>query len=123
MASNERRVSEALPTDLKGNSDVGRLDTKAEPMSYRGTPSELPRLRMSVDDGIATRVRQFRETCGVTQEELASKLNLPCEQIQQYERGKNRISAGAAYEIAQALDVPIAQIFEGGPIKQRVKSK
>jgi transcriptional regulator with XRE-family HTH domain len=35
------------------------------------------------------------------------------QQIQKYERGANRVSAGRLYELAQALDTSIPYFFEG----------
>ncbi len=35
------------------------------------------------------------------------------QQVQKYERGANRVSAGRLYELAQALDTTIPYFFEG----------
>jgi transcriptional regulator with XRE-family HTH domain len=49
----------------------------------------------------------------MTQEQLAAKLSISYQQIQKYETGTNRVSAGRLFEIAQALDEEVAFFFEG----------
>jgi transcriptional regulator with XRE-family HTH domain len=50
---------------------------------------------------------------GVSQEKLAEALGLTFQQVQKYERGANRVSASKLYEIAAALQTPVAYFFEG----------
>jgi transcriptional regulator with XRE-family HTH domain len=50
---------------------------------------------------------------GMSQERLGEAVNLTFQQIQKYERGANRIGASRLYQLAQALDVPVAFFFEG----------
>ncbi|MCK5910150.1 MAG: helix-turn-helix transcriptional regulator [Caulobacter sp.] len=52
---------------------------------------------------------------GLSQEALAQRLGLTFQQVQKYERGANRISASKLYEIARALEVPVAALFDGAP--------
>ena len=40
-------------------------------------------------------------------------LNLTFQQVQKYEKGVNRISAGRLFEIASVLGVPITYFYEG----------
>jgi transcriptional regulator with XRE-family HTH domain len=44
---------------------------------------------------------------------LAAELGVTFQQLQKYERGANRISAGRLYEIAHALGLPITFFFDG----------
>ncbi len=67
-----------------------------------GTRSRDPR-----DAEIARRVRAMRLQRGLSQTELGSALGVTFQQVQKYERGTNRISAGRLYRIAEALDAPI----------------
>jgi transcriptional regulator with XRE-family HTH domain len=46
---------------------------------------------------------------------LAEALGVTFQQIQKYERGANRIAAGALYKMADALKVPISYFFDGLP--------
>jgi transcriptional regulator with XRE-family HTH domain len=52
---------------------------------------------------------------GVTQEKLGDALDLTFQQVQKYELGKNRISAGRLQHISQILQVPPPFFFEGAP--------
>jgi len=49
----------------------------------------------------------------MTQEQLSAVLSISYQQIQKYETGTNRVSAGRLFEIAQRLDVEISYFFEG----------
>ena len=49
----------------------------------------------------------------LTQEKLGELLNLTFQQVQKYEKGVNRISAGRLFEIASVLGVPITYFYEG----------
>ena len=66
-----------------------------------------------VDIYVGERVRLRRKTLSLSQSDLAAQLGLTFQQVQKYERGSNRISASRLFEIAQALQVPIAWFFEG----------
>ena len=48
----------------------------------------------------------------MTQEDLAKAVSLSFQQVQKYERGANRVSAGRLYELARALSVPIQYFFD-----------
>jgi transcriptional regulator with XRE-family HTH domain len=66
-----------------------------------------------VDLHVGARIRMRRKLLGVSQERLAEQLNLTFQQVQKYERGANRVSASKLYEIARALEAPVAYFFEG----------
>ena len=66
----------------------------------------------SVDIHVGNRVRQRRTLLGLSQERLASALDLTFQQVQKYERGANRIGAGRLFQLARALDVPVNYFFE-----------
>jgi transcriptional regulator with XRE-family HTH domain len=65
----------------------------------------------AIDRLVGVRVRDRRTAMGMSQEGLAQKLNLSFQQIQKYEKGTNRISAGRLFVIAQALATPIGFFF------------
>jgi transcriptional regulator with XRE-family HTH domain len=75
--------------------------------------TEAERSPNPIDVHVGARVRMRRKMKGISQEALAGKLKLTFQQVQKYERGTNRISASKLYEIARALDVTIAEFFEG----------
>jgi transcriptional regulator with XRE-family HTH domain len=65
-----------------------------------------------VDRHVGERIRVRRTELGLTQEELARQLGISYQQVQKYETGANRISAGRLYEIAEELRVGVACFFE-----------
>ena len=74
-------------------------------MKTKGVPSEI-------DVHVGQRLRVRRSLMGFSQEKLASLVGLTFQQIQKYERGTNRVSAGRLYELSQILDVPVTYFFE-----------
>ncbi|MEC7259562.1 MAG: helix-turn-helix transcriptional regulator [Pseudomonadota bacterium] len=66
-----------------------------------------------VDVHVGKRVRHRRWLIGMTQQQLAEKVGIKFQQIQKYETGANRVSASRLWDIADALDVPVAFFFEG----------
>lgn len=58
-------------------------------------------------------VRQLRADAGLTLSELAEALGISHQQLQKYETGANRISAGMLYELARFFVIPVDQLFEG----------
>lgn len=66
-----------------------------------------------IDRHVGDQLRSRRLLIGLSQDELASYVGVTFQQIQKYERGANRISAGRLYRFATALEVPIIYFFEG----------
>ena len=66
-----------------------------------------------IDVHVGSRVRLRRKFLGKSQDALAGHLDLTFQQVQKYERGLNRISASKLFELARALQVPVAYFFEG----------
>jgi transcriptional regulator with XRE-family HTH domain len=66
-----------------------------------------------VDLHVGAAVRLRRKTLGLSQEGLATSIDLTFQQVQKYERGSNRISASKLYEISRFLKVPIQVFFRG----------
>lgn len=69
-------------------------------------------LAKRVDRHVGERIRARRAMLGLTQEDLAKALGLSYQQVQKYETGGNRISAGRLYEIARLLDADVADFYE-----------
>lgn len=70
-------------------------------------------LAKRIDAWVGERIRARRAQVGLTQEQLAAALGISYQQVQKYETGANRVSAGRLYVIAQKLGVEIAHFFEG----------
>lgn len=64
------------------------------------------------DRFVGQRLRQGRRELGLTQDGLASLLGVTFQQIQKYEAGHSRMSAGRLLEIAQALGRPVGWFYE-----------
>ncbi|WP_375673263.1 helix-turn-helix domain-containing protein [Bartonella sp. TS82HLJMH] len=60
---------------------------------------------------IGKRIRHRRISMGLSQKELGSHLGVSFQQIQKYEKGSNRVSAGCLLEIAKKLAVPITFFY------------
>ncbi|HEX2479130.1 MAG TPA: helix-turn-helix transcriptional regulator [Geminicoccaceae bacterium] len=69
-----------------------------------------------IDQHVGERIRARRTELGLTQEQLAEALNVSYQQVQKYETGANRISAGRIFELARKLTVDVGYFFEGLPI-------
>jgi transcriptional regulator with XRE-family HTH domain len=64
-----------------------------------------------VDVAVGKRIRQLRKERRITQSELAKSIGLTFQQIQKYEKARNRISASKLVEIADIFDVEVAELF------------
>ena len=74
-----------------------------------------PREPQAVDRHVGTRLREKRHELGMTQETLGNALAVTFQQVQKYESGTNRISAGRLFEIANLFEVEVSYFFEGLP--------
>lgn len=73
----------------------------------RGSPESW-----SVDAHVGQRVRMRRTLLGMSQERLGEAIGLTFQQVQKYERGSNRISAGTLFRLGQVLEVPVSFFFD-----------
>src|SRR3954466_3850926 len=68
------------------------------------------------DKHVGSRVRMRRMMLGISQGKLADALGITFQQVQKYEKGRNRVSASRLQQVAHILQVPISFFFEGGPV-------
>lgn len=75
-----------------------------------------------LDLNVGARIRLRRKALGITQGQLAEALGLTFQQVQKYERGVNRVSAGVLVKIARRLDMPVAALLgeEGGGAHEQI---
>lgn len=78
---------------------------KTQKKKTKGTPN-------SVDKHVGNRLRFRRSLMGLSQEKLGEAIGLTFQQIQKYEKGQNRISAGRLYQFGKTLDVPVSYFYE-----------
>src|SRR4051794_6343540 len=89
----------------------------------KGTPGvpKLPKARhyyqqrdaSAVDVHVGKRLRQARMLNDLSQEAVAEAIAISFQQLQKYEKGSNRISASALFNLAEVLRVDVAYFFEG----------
>lgn len=73
-----------------------------------------------VDRLVGDRIRRRRILMGLTQDQLGESLGISYQQIQKYETGANRVSAGRLYLIATRLEVSPGWFFD--PVKSDASS-
>jgi len=78
-----------------------------------GGEPRVKRRIIDIDVEMGRRVRLHRMQRGVGQGELGDALDVSFQQVQKYENGTNRISAGKLIQIARVLRVPLAVFFDG----------
>ncbi|WP_273789330.1 helix-turn-helix domain-containing protein [Bartonella sp. ML70XJBT] len=63
------------------------------------------------DISIGKRIRHRRMSMRLSQKELGNSLGVSFQQVQKYEKGLNRVSAGRLLEIANLLEVPMSFFY------------
>ena len=72
--------------------------------------SKLP---SGIDRVVGQRIRWRRRELKLSQEQLADLLHLTFQQVQKYEKGVNRVSAGRLFEIASVMGVTVNYFYDG----------
>lgn len=67
----------------------------------------------SVDKHVGQQLKSRRVLLGMSQERLAESVGITFQQVQKYERGTNRISAGRLLKFSKTLQVPVGYFYEG----------
>src|SRR3954447_16738357 len=62
---------------------------------------------------IGERIRSRRIQANVSQDTLGQALGITFQQVQKYEKGSNRVSAGRLLKIAEVLECNVIDFFEG----------
>ena len=85
-------------------------------------PNSVKKRRAGVEDvEIGRKIRALRLERGLSQSGLADGIGLTFQQVQKYEKGTNRVSAGRLHRIAELLNIPVMFFYRGmGP---RTKKK
>src|SRR2546423_7199073 len=66
------------------------------------------------DVAIGQKLRALRLDGGLSQSDLGSLVGVTFQQLQKYEKGVNRISAGRLVRVAAALGVPVTAFYDLG---------
>ena len=70
---------------------------------------------LPIDVLVGQNIRICRLQKGLSQGELGRRIGVTFQQVQKYEKGANRVGASRLDQIAGALGVPLATLFEGRP--------
>jgi transcriptional regulator with XRE-family HTH domain len=67
--------------------------------------------KSAIDEYIGSRIRECRLSLHLSQELLARALGVSFQQVQNYEKGANAISAVRLFDICRILNVPLDSMF------------
>lgn len=68
-----------------------------------------------VDKHVGNRIRERRRELHISQQEISEILGVSYQQLQKYENGNNRISAGRMFLLAHILKVEVGFFYQGLP--------
>ena len=77
------------------------------------TTSNKPKVATDADRTIGSRIAALRAAQGLSQTVLGQAIGVSFQQVQKYEKGRNRIGAGRLQAIADLLQVPVETFFAG----------
>lgn len=80
------------------------METEATGMKHRAR---------DIDKCIGSNLQKLRLYKNMSQAEVAGILGVTFQQVQKYENGVNRLSAGRLYSLHQYFGVPLAYFFSG----------
>lgn len=72
---------------------------------------EKKRLPSSPDMLVGESVRAHRMRAGISENDFAGQLGVSFQQVQQYEKGADRIGARRLYQIAGIFDIPVRALL------------
>ena len=75
------------------------------------------------DVEIGRKIRALRLERGLSRSDLAGGIDLTFQQVQKYEKGTNRVSAGRLQRIADLLNTPVTFFYGGMGAKQKTKDQ
>jgi transcriptional regulator with XRE-family HTH domain len=102
------------PGDHRSDSAT-TMRRRSGPQTVATEPSHPTRKRRAgaEDVEIGRKIRALRLQRGLSQTSLADGIGLTFQQVQKYEKGTNRVSAGRLQRIADLLDTPITFFYRG----------
>lgn len=66
-----------------------------------------------IDKYIGLKIQELRLSHGMSRQDLGDKIEVTHQQLQKYEMGINRVSAGRLALIAKCLDTSVSTFYEG----------
>ena len=94
-------------------------------MKKSGTGNRNPRAPTDIDRLVGENVRRLRIVRNLTLAQMAADLSISHQQLQKYETGANRLSAGTLCAVADVLGVAIEVLFrsEGAEPRKPASAK
>lgn len=71
-----------------------------------------------IDKHVGMRIRDRRRFLDISQQEIGEILSVSYQQLQKYESGQNRISAGRLFLLAHILKVDVGFFYQGLPASE-----
>lgn len=71
-------------------------------------------MAIAAEQEIGRIIRHRRWMIGMTQQQLASRIGVSVDEVQQFESGARPIGSGAISQIADSIDMPVAALRYGG---------
>src|SRR5579863_9653456 len=63
-----------------------------------------------IDVAVGERIRRRRRYLGFSQTGVAARIGVTFQQLQKYERGRNRVSTSTLVRLAEALETTVAEL-------------
>lgn len=82
-------------------------------IAVEATENSLDAREAAVMAHIGSRIKLRRTILGISQDGLGKLLGITFQQVQKYERGTNRISAGKLYILAEKMGTDTAYFYDG----------
>ena len=86
------------------------------------TTSKTLSLDNQIDQIVGANLRRLRLERGFSQDKIAQRLGITFQQVQKYEKGRNRISASTLYFLSDILDVKFDEFFRGTPLNEQTST-
>ncbi|WP_417460148.1 helix-turn-helix domain-containing protein [Kordiimonas sp.] len=75
-----------------------------------------------IDKHVGRRLRDRRRSLDLSQQDIANILSISYQQVQKYESGLNRVSAGRLYLLAHIMHTTVGYFYEGLPSGDEILS-
>ena len=87
-------------------------------------PGSIRKRRAGVEDvEIGRKIRALRLERGLSQSGLADGIGLTFQQVQKYEKGTNRVSAGRLQRISEILEIPVMFFYGGMGVRAKKNTR
>jgi transcriptional regulator with XRE-family HTH domain len=96
---------------------MAKSPNTSKPGKKSGHPYRASRAPTDIDRRVGINLRELRLSRALTLAELASEMEISHQQLQKYETGINRLSAGMMCAAAAALNVEIGDLFVSSDVR------